>query len=110
MKQAVDIEQLLRWAYREELVKRVTSSAEGLWDRLADWRFLGAAVDLGTSSPQRYDLGMPHPDAVTIENAVGRLPNAVINWQRNAQAILPGLLALTDPGARFFCSERTPVR
>lgn len=110
MKQAVDIEQLLRWAYRDELAKRVTSSAEGLWAQLADWRDLGASIDLGTSSPQRYDLGLPHEDALAIERAVGALPNVVLDWQREAPSVLGDLLGLMDPAATFLRSERTPVR
>jgi len=111
VKQPRDIEQLLRWAYRDELAKRVTSSAEGLWDRLADWRFLGTgAVDLGTHGPQRYDLGMPHPDAVTIEKAVGQLPDAVIDWDREAPSVLGDLLALADPRKKNNAPAASAVR
>ena len=67
MKQAIDIEQLLTWAFRDELAKRETSSAEAIWDKLADYRALAAGVDFGTRGPQRYDNGVPHVDALVIE-------------------------------------------
>jgi hypothetical protein len=34
VKTKIDIETLLHWAYRDELSKRQTSSAEGIWNRI----------------------------------------------------------------------------
>ena len=86
----------MTWAYRDELSKRVTSAAEAVWTKLEDWRGL-TPYDLGTSSPQRYDIGIPDPDAEVIERAVAQLPDAVIDWNREAYAILGNALALIDP-------------
>lgn len=97
VKQPRDIEQLLRWAYRDELAKRATSSAEGIWERIADWRSLGAAIDIGGHGPQRYDLGLPAPDALVIESEVALLPDTIIDWQREALSVLGDLVALMDP-------------
>src|SRR5215471_14721459 len=96
MKRRMDIEGLLRWAYREELVKRVTSSAEDVWGRIRDIGALGG-VEVQHGGPQRYDLGSPHPDAVAIEAAVAQLPDASIDWDAEAALVLGDLLALCDP-------------
>ena len=93
----VDVEALLAWAYRDELIKRVTSSAEGVWERLADARL--GVVDAPRGGAQRYDLGEPHADAVLLEEAVAGLPDTAIDWDREAPAILGDLLALVEPRA-----------
>jgi len=110
VKQGIDIEQLVRWTFREELSKRVTSSAEGVWAQLTDWQLLGAAVDLGTRGPQRYDHGVPHRDALVIEKAVAQLPDAVIDWEAEALSVLDELLALVDPRKENNAPAATPER
>jgi hypothetical protein len=100
---AVDIERLLHWAYRDELSKRATSSAESIWNRLDGVRALG--VDL-CSNPQRYDLGPIDPDALELERAVGVLPDATINWDLEAQSVLNELLALVDPRIKINAPAR----
>src|SRR5262245_45552038 len=101
----MDIERLLQWAYREELIKRITSSAEAVWDRIADVGFYGIVGE--GSSPQRYDHGAPHPDAIKIERAVAALPDAVIDWELEAELILGDLINLVEPRAAI---EVEPIR
>lgn len=96
MAQSLDIEHLCRWAYREELSKRRTSSAEAIWGRLADFSATAAAIDY-SPGPQRYDLGEPHADAVLLEAAVAKLPDVALDWQSEAGMILGDLLALVEP-------------
>jgi hypothetical protein len=106
----VDVEQLLQWAYRDELIKRVTSSAEGVWARVAEVGRYGTDIDVMRGAPQRYDLGEPHRDAVVIEQAVASLPDASIDWEREAEPILGPLLALIDPSTRAQeCAEHIPA-
>jgi len=93
---ARDIEQLLTWAYRDELVKRVTSSAEGVWDHIRDVGQLGG-VEIVGGGAQRYDIGTPHPDALRLEQGVALLPDATVDWEREAGSVLGELLALVDP-------------
>ena len=93
----VEIEKLLHWAYRDELSKRMTSSAEGIWDRIADFGQRGG-IDPGHGAAQRYaHFGLPHPDAETIEKAVSGLRDAFIDWSKEARHILGDLLRLVDP-------------
>lgn len=109
MKLLIDIEHLLQWAYRDELVKRVTSSAEDVWTRVADiGRWGGVDVQHHHGGPQRYDHGMPHPDALLLERVVAGLPNATIDWRREARAVLGDLLGLIDPtpDSRDIVGER----
>lgn len=98
MKTQVEIERLLHWTYRDELPKRGTSSAEGIWDRLAQNGSLGGIDgDPGHGSAQRYPhFGLPHPDAETTEGEVGALPDATIDWATESEIILGHLLALAD--------------
>jgi hypothetical protein len=104
---SIDVERLLQWAYRDELVKRVTSSAEAVWHRVADVA-VGVMVDRGYRGSQRYDLGAPHPDALIIEQAVAALPDAVVDWELDAEPVLGHLLALVEP--RPAVVERTTAR
>lgn len=75
-----DIEKLLSWAYLEEISKRHTSAAEGIWDRLSQYGSLGGIdPDPGHGSAQRYaQFGLPHPDAEAIEKAVSALGSVSI--------------------------------
>lgn len=63
-----DIEQLLTWAFVEELTNRELSSAEWNWKNMRDQcERGGVSIDEG-SAPQRYSVvSPPHPDAMTIE-------------------------------------------
>lgn len=78
LKTGVDIEKLLQWAYLDELPKRQISSAEGVWDGIREYGQRGG-IDIGAGGAQRYPhFGAPHPDAETIEKAVGALGQASI--------------------------------
>ncbi len=93
----VEIEALLRWAYRDELSKRFTSSAEGIWDNIRDIGTLGGTVpDMGAGTAQRYDVGLPDRDAIRIEEAVSRLPDQAIDWHTEAETILGVLTPLLE--------------
>lgn len=95
-KKQIDIEVLLQWTYIDELSKRHTSSAEGIWDRLAQNGSLGGInPDPGHGSAQRYaHFGLPHPDAETIEKAVGALESVVVDWKEHYHTIAGDLSAL----------------
>ncbi len=95
-KTLTDIEKLLIWAYRDELSKLQTSSAEGIWDDIANYGLNGIAPMTGDfGAAQRYShFGLPHPDAVTLGQAVTQLPDLVIDWEGNAEFILGDLLPL----------------
>lgn len=107
MRQAIDIERLLCWAYRDELPKR-DLSASG-WDSVAGYLARGGvAVDVDPWEaylrPQRYAyIGPPHRDAIMIEAMVARLEDAVIEWPA-AQSMLLGELApyLTPEAERII--------
>src|SRR5262252_5544994 len=93
---AMDIELLVRWAYRDELIKRQISSADGIWDRIT----LGLGRDSGqhtATAAQRYPhFGEPHPDAERIERAIVELPNVAIDWPNRGRAIMGDLFGLLD--------------
>lgn len=104
-KQSIEIEKLLQWAYCDELIKRTTSSAEGIWDRIEEYGQRGG-IDPGHGAAQRYPhFGLPHPDAEAIERAVGALPNFVLDWTASSQAIMGYLQALL--AARDMLMVRT---
>jgi hypothetical protein len=93
-KKQVEIEKLLRWAYIDELSKRVTSSAEGIWDRIEDFGQRGG-IDPGHGAAQRYPhFGLPHPDAEKIELAVSSLQNLIVDWKMSCVAIMGDLAML----------------
>lgn len=98
-KTEIDIETLLHWAYRDELSKRQTSSAEGIWDRIQEDGQRGG-VDKGHGAAQRYShFGLPDPDAERIEQAVAGLEDLVIDWAKSFDAIaseLSGLITVND--------------
>lgn len=94
MKTEIDIETLLHWAYRDELSKRSTSSAEGIWDRIQEDGQRGG-VDPGHGAAQRYcHFGLPDPDAELIEKAVSALADTVIDWPKSFDTIAAELSAL----------------
>lgn len=96
---SMDVEALLRWAYVDELSKRQSSSAEGIWDRILDYQNHGG-IDSGKGAAQRYShFGLPDPDAELIEKAVSALPETVIDWNTHLEEIagdLAGLVSIND--------------
>lgn len=90
---STDIEKLLQWAYRDELSKRITSSAEGIWDGIAEMGWLGG-IEADRGSPQRYDFGEPDKDAVRIEFAVGGLGDIIFDWEASRDAVMGDLAPL----------------
>jgi hypothetical protein len=95
MKTEMDVERLLHWAYRDELSKRQTSAAEGIWDRMRDSGQLGGIEPRGDGGAQRYaSFGLPDPDAELIEAAVGRLDDMVVDWNLSFDTIAAELSAL----------------
>lgn len=96
---AMDIESLLKWSYQDELSKRQSSSAEGIWDHILDYANHGG-IDQGRGAAQRYaHFGLPDDDAVRIEKAVSALPDTVIDWDRHFDEIagdLAGLISIND--------------
>lgn len=92
-KRQLEVEALLRWAYRDELTKRHSSTAESGWDHIEEYGRRGGVGPTGTgkrsvSFDQRYNLGPVHPDAVAIEQAVGALADQVIDWHASRDAIM----------------------
>jgi hypothetical protein len=85
-KQSLEIERLLHWAFRDELTKRHSSCAEGIWDRITSGDHFGSIHSVHT--PQRYDFGVPHPDAETIEAAIAGIPPFKIDWQRDGKRLM----------------------
>lgn len=93
-KRSIEIEKLLHWAYRDELSKRTTSSAEGIWDQIAEYGQRGG-IDPGHGAAQRYPhFGLPHPDAEEIEKAVARLENLILDWSASCDAIMGDMAPL----------------
>lgn len=104
-KKKVDIEALVQWAFLDELSKRQISSAEGIWDRLAQYGSLGGVdPDPGHGAAQRYaHFGLPHRDAELIEAEVGRLGMTAIDWRADFEKIagdLAGLVSINDVSVR----------
>ncbi len=104
MKTEMDIELLLRWAFRDELSKRQLSAAEGIWDRIDEIAQRGGIDDRGHGSAQRYaHFGLPDPDAELIGQAVTALEDTVIDWPRSFNTIaaeLSGLISVNDMARR----------
>ncbi len=95
----VDIEELIRWAYLDELSKRQTSAAEGIWDRLSQYGSLGGInpdeSNFAGGGAQRYaQFGLPHPDAEEIERAVNALGK--ISIEQDFDIIVGELRALVS--------------
>jgi hypothetical protein len=93
-KLAVDIEKLLVWAYRDELSKLHSSSAEGIWDLINDASTLGVVATSGEGAAQRYDFGLPDADAQEIAAAVASLGDLIIDWDASREAIMGDLAPL----------------
>ena len=96
IKQSFPIDHLLQWAYLHELPKRRISSAEGIWDRLAQYGSLGGInPDPSPGGAQRYaQFGLPHPDAERIERAVEALEPVVTDWESYFELICHELAPL----------------
>lgn len=96
-KRQIEIEKLLQWAYRDELSKRMTSSAEGIWDQIEEYGRGGINHDPGHGAAQRYShFGLPHPDAEEIERTVSALQDGQIDWGSESEAIMGHLLGIAD--------------
>lgn len=94
-KKEMNAESLVQWAYQDELSKKFTSSAEGIWNRIEEGR---PGQDPGHGAAQRYPhFGLPHPDAEKIEKAVGTLEDLQIDWEVEGEAILGSLIRIADP-------------
>lgn len=96
----MDIEMLLRWAFRDELSKRAVSAAEGIWDRIHENQHHGGIDRSHHGAGQRYAaIGLPDPDAERIERAVTALDEQIIDWKASMDAIagdLGGLITIND--------------
>jgi hypothetical protein len=93
-KKKVEIEQLLQWAYLDELSKRHISSAEGVWDAVREYGQRGG-VDVGHGAAQRYPhFGVPHEDAEAIERSVNELGSVSVDWDADYDLIAWDLAAL----------------
>jgi hypothetical protein len=93
-KRSVEVEKLLHWAYRDELSKRATSSAEGIWDHIEEYGQNGG-IDPGHGAAQRYPhFGLPHPDAEKIEKAVGALADQCIDLEASRDGLMGDLAQL----------------
>jgi hypothetical protein len=103
-------EKLLIWAYQDELSKRQTSAAEGIWDRILQDGQRGG-IDPGHGAAQRYaHFGLPDPDAEMIEKAVGQLEDTVIDWEQSFDAIaaeLSALISVNDMAKREAKPKQT---
>lgn len=110
-KTEIDIETLLHWAYRDELSKRQTSAAEGIWDKIEDYGNHGG-IDRGHGAAQRYaHHGLPDPDAERIERAVSALQDIIIDWSASFDAIasdMAGLITVNDVGGQPQQRRRQP--
>ncbi len=94
-----DIEELVRWAYLDELPKRQTSSAEGIWDRMKQYGSLGGVNpdqhSFAGGGAQRYaQFGLPHPDAEEIERAIAGL--GTLSIEQDFDLIVGDLRALVS--------------
>lgn len=108
----MDVETALHWAFRDELSKRQTSAAEGIWDRLAEDGRRGG-VSPGSGTAQRYhQFGLPDPDAERLEKAVAALEDLVIDWLQSFDAIagdLSGLISVNDIAKRNQAARQPTV-
>lgn len=101
----VDIEQLLQWAFLDELPKRhlnaTGETGERFWRRMEQYGSLGGVdIDEPLASVQRYAyVGEPHDDAKAIEKAVGAFGSAAVDWESHHDLIvgeLAGLINVND--------------
>lgn len=109
---SMDVEALVRWAYVDELSKRQSSSAEGIWRHIEDYSNHGG-IDNGHGAAQRYaHFGLPDADAERVEVAISALGETVIDWSRHFDEIagdLAGLVSINDLSPRFNSQARRNV-
>ncbi len=91
----MEIENLLLWAFREELPKKQLSVQEMCWDSMAISGPFGP-IDEGISVQRYAYVGEPHADARIIEKAVDALPLVVIDWEESLEAIMGDLCGLVS--------------
>jgi hypothetical protein len=99
MRRDLPIEKLVEWCFRDELPKLRTSSAEGIWDAIGRIGSLGITPEKRSFIPQRYDFGLPDPDAKIIAVAVSALPAMAIDWELSRESLMgdaAGLLEVRD--------------
>lgn len=93
-RKALDVELLLRWAYRDELPKR---QGGGLVSVSSSWEDYGERIDNWSREPGfPVALGPPHPDSIVIEHAVNRLPKVAPDWAASRRRLLPECADLLD--------------
>lgn len=89
----LDIELILRWAYRDELPKR--QPAGGQFS--ASWEDYGERIDNWSREPGfPVALGPPHPDSLMVEREVNALAKVVPDWAAMRHALLPECADLLD--------------
>lgn len=97
-----DIEQLLQWAFRDELPKRMQPAfGPGYVSPLARLVDMGVQIQETAGEPGfPAALGEPDPDALVIEAAVLALQHAPIDWpstRRDCIGAVGGLLDDNEP-------------
>ena len=91
-KKRVCIEQLLSWAYLEELPKQ--NEGGGL---LSDLAMLGAPIDKGHIGDRMpLGAGPPHPDAILLHYHVCQLPYVRVDWARQRDYLMGPLAPWLD--------------
>lgn len=87
MKKELDVELLLRWAYRDELPKKGAVETSPGWDAIG----LGGPIDDDGFRLPAY-LGEPHPDALIVERVVNAIESSVvIDMAESLTMLLPDL-------------------
>jgi len=105
-KQEIDIEKLLRWAYRDELPKGYRDGRSGVIAAISPmFRFanLGGPVDNWSREPG-FPVAMgvePHEDAKEVHAAAISLDDATIRW--------PGAAVLLGDLAQFVTDEELSI-
>lgn len=94
----MDIEKLLQWAFREELLRGRPVSASP-WDTITNFGILGTRVDVsayGSHDGLGFVSGTPHEDALAVLAAARDLPSATRLSEGECCALL-GSYAACDP-------------
>lgn len=105
-KAPIDIETLLRWAYREELPKREIGGLTG-WE--SDILLLGTRVDDSYKESGEpgfpVAMGPPHPDALLIDHCVRQMEDVELDWAGSRDRIMGHLAPyapLDHPALRYM--------
>lgn len=99
-----DIERFLSWTYREELPKKDLSTSG--WDGIAAYGERGGQAEdpdpweLHLRS-QRYAIGTPHPEALTLAWLVDGLDDVSIQWPTASKILLGDLAPYLDKQSEF---------